>query len=236
MNIVLDVGNTYIKAGAFEGDTLCWTHVYSEMSEVILKVQETKPAHVFVSSVRKDKLFDALTASTNLLYFNSETVLPIKIDYKTPDTLGTDRIAAAVGATVLYPKQHNLIFDLGTCLTHGIVDQDHIYHGGSISPGLEMRLKALPHYTAKLPLVEIPSEKIELTGKSTTESILSGVICGMQFEIEGFVAAYQNKYPTINVLLTGGNSSLFEKRLKEAIFVVAELNLIGLNRILNYNV
>lgn len=103
MNIVLDVGNTYIKAGAFEGDTLCWTHVYSEVSEAILKVQEAKPLHVFVSSVRKDKQFDALAESTNLLYFNSETALPIKIDYKTPETLGTDRIAAAVGATVLYP-------------------------------------------------------------------------------------------------------------------------------------
>jgi len=236
MNIVLDVGNTYIKAGAFEGNMLCWSHIYEKAGDVILKIQEVKPLNVLVSSVRKDKLFDVLAASTNLSYFNSEIALPIKIDYKTPGTLGTDRIAAAVGATVLYPNQNNLVFDLGTCLTHGIVDLDQTYHGGSISPGLDMRLKALAHYTAKLPLVEIPTEKIDITGKSTTESIVSGVICGMQFEIEGFIAAYQNKYPSINVLLTGGNATLFEKRLKEYIFVVAELNLIGLNRILNYNV
>lgn len=236
MNIVLDVGNTYIKAGAFEGDTLCWTHVYSEVSEVILKIQQAKPLNVFVSSVRRDKPFDVLSQFTNLLYFNSETLLPIKIDYKTPETLGTDRIAAAVGATVVYPNQYNLVFDLGTCLTHGIVSPDQTYHGGSISPGLEMRFKALAHYTAKLPLIEISTEKADITGKSTAESILSGVMCGMQFEIEGFIAAYQNKYPVINVLLTGGNATLFEKRLKEYIFVVAELNLIGLNRILNYNV
>ena len=236
MNIVLDVGNTNIKAAAFEGDILCWTQVYSEVNDVILKIQETKPIHVFVSSVRKDKPFEVLAQSTNLLYFNAKTALPINIDYKTPETLGTDRIAAAVGATVLYPNQPNLVFDLGTCLTHGIVDQDQTYHGGSISPGLDMRLKALAHYTAKLPLVEIPSEKAAVTGKSTAESIISGVICGMQFEIEGFIAAYQNKYPAINVLLTGGNATLFEKRLKEYIFVVAELNLIGLNRILNNNV
>ena len=236
MNIVLDVGNTYIKAGAFEGDVLQWSHIYEESSEAISKIQETKPQNVFVSSVRKENPFDVLAESTNLLYFNSQTVLPINIDYKTPETLGTDRIAAAVGATVLYPNQNNLVFDLGTCLTHGIVDHNQTYHGGSISPGLEMRLKALTHFTAKLPLVGIPSEKIELTGKSTSESILSGVLYGMQFEIEGFIEAYQNKYPSLNVLLTGGNAALFEKRLKEYIFVVAELNLIGLNRILNYNV
>jgi type III pantothenate kinase len=236
MNIVLDVGNTYIKAGAFEGDVLCWSHIYEEVHAAILKIQELKPVHVFVSSVRKEKSFDVLSESTNLHYFNSETALPIKINYKTPETLGTDRIAAAVGAMVLYPNQNNLVFDLGTCLTHGIIDRAQTYHGGSISPGLDMRLKALAHYTAKLPLVSIPTEKTVITGKSTTESILSGVICGMQFEIEGFIAAYQNKYPSINVLLTGGNATLFEKRLKETIFVVAELNLIGLNRILNYNV
>lgn len=236
MNIVLDIGNTYIKAAAFEDDLLCWSHVYEEASDLILKIQKIKPLHVFVSSVRKDTLFDVLAESTHLSYFNSETALPIKIDYKTPETLGTDRIAAAVGATVLYPNQNNLVFDLGTCLTHGLVDLDQTYHGGSISLGLDMRLKALAHYTAKLPLVEIPVEKIEITGKSTAESIISGVIYGMQFEIEGFIASYQNKYPSINVLLTGGNATLFEKRLKEYIFVVAELNLIGLNRILNYNV
>jgi type III pantothenate kinase len=236
MNIVLDVGNTYIKAGAFEGDVLRWSHIYEDASEVISTIQEMKPLHVFVSSVRKEDPFAVLAESTKLSYFNAQTALPIKIDYKTPETLGTDRIAAAVGATVLYPNQHNLVFDLGTCLTHGLVDQDQTYHGGSISPGLDMRLKALAHFTAKLPLVHVPAEKIEITGKSTSESILSGVICGIQFEMEGFIASYQNKYPAINVLLTGGNAALFEKRLKEYIFVVAELNLIGLNRILNYNV
>ena len=97
-----------------------------------------------------------------------------------------------------------------------------------------MRLKALAHYTAKLPLLDPVEAK--LSGKSTSESIMSGTMNGILFEIEGFIQAYQNKYPTLNVLMTGGNASLFEKRLKEPIFVVAELNLIGLNRILNYNV
>ncbi len=236
MNIVLDVGNTYIKVGAFEGDILCWSTMYSDVQEVILKVKESKPIHVLISSVRVENPFEALNEVTRLHYFTTKTKLPVQIDYKTPETLGTDRIAAAVGAIALYPNQNNVVFDLGTCLTHGIVDEHHTYHGGSIAPGLEMRLKALAHYTAKLPLVEIATEKVELTGKSTTESIKSGVICGMQFEIEGFIQAYQNKYTEINVLLTGGNAPLFEKRLKEYIFVVAELNLIGLNRILNYNV
>lgn len=236
MNIVLDVGNTYIKVGAFDGEVLKWSQSYSNVNEVILKVQEVKPLNVLISSVREGNPFEILEACTHVHYFNSDTRLPIKIDYNTPKTLGTDRIAAAVGTTVMYPHQNNVVFDLGTCLTHGIVDMNQIYHGGSISPGLEMRLKALEHYTAKLPLVDVPIEKIDITGKSTVESIKSGVINGIQFEIEGFIQAYQNKYPVINVLLTGGNAGLFEKRLKEYIFVVAELNLIGLNRILNYNV
>lgn len=236
MNIVLDVGNTYIKVGAFDGDKLCWTQIFSDVHEAIVKIQKVEPNHVFISSVRAEDSFAALAKCTKLSYFTSYTALPIKIDYKTPETLGTDRIAAAVGATVLYPNQNNIVFDLGTCLTHGIVDDNHVYHGGSISPGVEMRLKSLAHFTAKLPLLSLPEEKVEITGKSTAESILSGVIFGMQFEIEGFIQFYQNKYPETNVLLTGGNASFFEKRLKEYIFVVAELNLIGLNRILNYNV
>jgi len=236
MNIVLDVGNTYIKAAAFEGEQLLWANIFADAEAIFIKVKEKQPQHVFISSVRSENEFYGLKEHTNVLYLTAERKLPIEIAYKTPNSLGSDRIAAAVGATVLFPQQNTLVFDIGTCLTHGIIDAQHTYYGGSISPGVQMRLKSLAHFTQKLPLLEFPEIKIEITGNSTTESIYSGVLNGIQFEMEGFIAFYQNKYQSLNVLLTGGSTPLFEKRLKEYIFVVPELNLIGLNRILNYNV
>jgi type III pantothenate kinase len=236
MNIVLDVGNTFIKIGAFEKDTILWAATVEHTNDVLDLVRKHVPTYVFISSVRESFIVAGLAEICEVIYFTQQMKIPIALCYKTPETLGTDRIAAGVGASVLFPAQNTLVFDIGTCLTHGVMDESKTFLGGSISSGLDMRLKALAHFTAKLPLVEFKDVHVELTGKSTAESILSGVLNGMQFEIEGFIAAYRNKYPNMNVLLTGGNASLFEKRLKEPIFVVAELNLIGLNRILNHNV
>jgi len=230
----VDVGNTFIKVGAFKEEQLLWSSSLQHIDEVIARIEKESPAQIFVSSVRKEIKFEALNEKINVLHFNSQTKLPININYKNAENLGTDRIAAAVGASVLFPEKNNLFFDLGTCLTHGLVDKTNTFQGGSISPGVDMRLKALAHFTAKLPLLS-PQPEVVLIGQSTSESIMSGVINGIAFEIEGFIHAYQNKYGPINVLLTGGNASFFEKRLKEAIFVVPELNLIGLNRIQNYN-
>lgn len=234
VNMVVDVGNTFIKVGTFQADTLIHAHTFKNIEEVNSIIQQTNPAHVLVSSVREDAFWNEIKDHKNIVKLDVHTRLPISFDYESRATLGTDRIAAAVGAYTLFPDQNSVFFDLGTCLTHGVVDQSNTFIGGSISPGVEMRLKALAQYTAKLPL--LAPEEAKLTGKSTSESIMSGTMNGILFEIEGFIHAYQNKYPTINVLMTGGSAPLFEKRLKEPIFVIAELNLIGLNRILNYNV
>lgn len=234
VNMVVDVGNTFIKAGTFDAGTLVHTESFSAIEDAKSSILRTNPEHVLVSSVRDEAFWHSVTDIKNIFKLDADTLLPIAFDYESRATLGTDRIAAAVGSYSLFPDQTNVFFDLGTCLTHGLVDHTNTFMGGSISPGVEMRLKALAHYTARLPLVS-PADP-QLTGKSTSGSILSGVMNGILFEIEGFIQAYQNKYPGLNVLMTGGNASLFEKRLKEPIFVVAELNLIGLNRILNYNV
>jgi len=234
VNMVVDVGNTFIKVGTFEAGTLVHAESFSTIEDVRSKIQQQNPDHILVSSVREESFWNALSDFNNILKLDAETPLPIAFDYESRATLGTDRIAAAVGTYTLFPNQANLVFDLGTCLTHGLVDESNTFIGGSISPGVEMRLKALAHYTARLPL--LTPQSAELTGKSTSGSIMSGVMNGILFEIEGFIQSYQNKYPGMNVLMTGGNASLFEKRLKEPIFVVAELNLIGLNRILSYNV
>ncbi|MGN6646098.1 MAG: type III pantothenate kinase [Cytophaga sp.] len=234
LNMVVDVGNTFIKTGTFIADKLIAAHTFSSIEDVRAKILQESPENILVSSVRGDEVWGAIKDIGRLHKLDAATELPIAFDYETRQTLGTDRIAAAVGAYTLFPGQVNLFFDMGTCLTHGLLDQTNTFLGGSISPGVEMRLKALAHYTAKLPLLS-PNDA-ELTGKSTSGSILSGVMNGILFEMEGFIQAYRNKYPAMNVLLTGGNASLFEKRLKEPIFAIAELNLIGLNRILTHNV
>lgn len=234
MNLVVDAGNTNIKLGAFEQNDWLWTETYTSILKTVERIQSLQAEKVLISSVGNNEEWKEYALHTGVLFLDGQTSLPITIEYHSRETLGTDRIAAACGASGLFRDKNCLFFDAGTCLTHGFIDQDGIYYGGSISPGVQMRLEALHHFTARLPYVALDQE--QLTGNSTESSILSGVINGMCFEIDGFIAAYQNKYPDLCVLITGGNASLFEKRLKQAIFVFPELNLIGLNRILQYNV
>jgi len=160
--------------------------------------------------------------------------LPITIDYKTPNTLGKDRIAGAVGAQSLFLKENILIIDAGTCITYDVVEANGTYIGGSISPGMLMRFKSLNNFTHKLPLVPY-REFNELTGKTTEESILSGVISGIAFEMHGFINGYLEKYSSLKIILTGGDAVYFEKTLKNDIFVNSNIVLIGLKEILNYN-
>lgn len=237
MDLVIDAGNTYIKLGQFEQNRLVRVETVTETDAIPELLLAANPDHILLSSVRTiPPALMELLASKGTLVLNAETPLPIRIDYKSRATLGSDRIAAACGADALYPGQNTLIFDAGTCLTHGFTDASGTFRGGSISPGLDMRFKALHSFTAKLPLLTAVDSIPPLTGNSTDTSVYSGIINGMLFEMEGFIRQYQNKYPQLNVLLTGGNAAFFEKRLKQAIFVVAELNLTGLNRILKHNV
>jgi type III pantothenate kinase len=234
MNLIVDEGNTNIKLGAFEKNRFLWVETFQDIQKVLARIELLKPDRILISTVKNIAAWEILKNNSHTIFFDSQTVLPIQINYNSRETLGTDRIAAASGASMLYPNSNCLFFDVGTCLTHGFIDKSGVFQGGSISPGLDMRLQALHHFTAKLPYIAVEQE--ELTGHSTKASITSGVINGMTFEISGFIEAYQNKYVDLIVLMTGGNALLFEKRLKQPIFVVAELNLIGLNRILNHNV
>ena len=234
MNVIVDEGNTNIKLGAFEKDQFLWVETFQDIRKVLDRIEILNPSKILISSVKNISAWEILKKKSGTIFFDSQIVLPIQINYDSRETLGTDRIASVSAASMLYPDSNCLAFDTGTCLTHGFIDKSGTFQGGSISPGLEMRLQALHHFTAKLPYISVEQE--ELTGHSTKASITSGVINGITFEINGFIEAYQNKYVDLVVLMTGGNALLFEKRLKQPIFVIAELNLIGLNRILNYNV
>ncbi|HEY5825470.1 MAG TPA: type III pantothenate kinase, partial [Cyclobacteriaceae bacterium] len=155
--------------------------------------------------------------------------------YATPTTLGVDRIAAVCGALEIYPNGNCLVVDTGTCINYEFIDAKGEYLGGAISPGIHMRLEAMHKFTARLPLVT-NNPDAQLIGNSTATCMQSGVTNGVIAEIEGIITRYSHLYPDLGVILSGGDYSLFENKLKPSIFVAPELVLSGLNRILLHNV
>jgi len=240
MNLVIDVGNSRTKLALFERNTIIDSLVFESLLKSDLDVLLNKYPSInqcIISSVQKtdQAMTDFLkqrAVKTKIL--DNNTLLPFKNTYKTPKTLGMDRIAAIAGAIALYPKKNLLIIDAGTAITFDVVDEKSQYQGGTISPGLEMRFKALNHFTAKLPLLN-KTEKYKLIGKSTDEAIENGVQNGMIFEIEGYLTKISNLFPQLVVLLTGGDGPFFDNKLKKPIFAVSNLTLVGLNYILEYN-
>jgi len=193
---------------------------------------------VILSSVSSlDPVFQDFLKKTFPYYLelNHQTPVPIRNNYLTPETLGLDRLAAAVGAQVLFPDQDLLVIDAGTAITFDLVEKNGTFAGGNISPGLQSRFRALHEFTDRLPLVEATDLCPEI-GLSTEDAIRAGVIQGMIFEIDGMIGAMKKKLPEIQPILTGGDALFFERRLKSPIFVKFEITLIGLNRILEYNV
>jgi type III pantothenate kinase len=172
---------------------------------------------------------------SNVFVLDHQLPVPLLNEYETPQTLGKDRLAAVAGASATHPDKDCLVIDMGTCITYDCIRADRHYLGGSISPGLRMRFKALHTFTARLPLLE-PAADARLIGKNTHDAILSGVINGIVAEIEGIISKYQTIFPKIDVIFCGGDANFFESKIKQRIFVIPELVLIGLNRILEHNV
>lgn len=239
MNLAIDIGNTRVKVAVFDDDKLVHTQAYEKFEEKDLKFLFKRfPITATVLSAvsnYEDGITAFLANSSKLLVLDTKTPLPVKNLYKTPLTLGKDRIAAVAGAVALFPNENALALDVGTAITHEFITAAGEYLGGGISPGVRLRLKALNAYTSHLPLIE-PEPVDFLTGKSTKESILSGVMNGVRFELEGIIREYAEKYGTVRVLLTGGDAPAFETTLKSKIFAVPNLVLTGLNKILQHNV
>jgi type III pantothenate kinase len=236
MNLVIDSGNSAAKVGIFDHQNLLESHVFSDAVELKKFVSRVDAEHVLVSSVRHDA-DEILEAAPTPSKFKLDHTLPLPIQnrYATPTTLGVDRIAGVCGARELFPLQHCLVIDAGTCITFDFIDAEGNFLGGGISPGLMMRFKAVHTFTAKLPLVS-PKPDVELIGNSTETCIQSGVVNGLLAEINGIVNQYHQKFEGLRVILCGGDSRFFEKQLKASIFASPELVLIGLNSILNHNV
>tara|TARA_Y100000385_G_scaffold145208_1_gene150828 strand:- start:33215 stop:33934 length:720 start_codon:yes stop_codon:yes gene_type:complete len=230
--ITIDEGNTITKLALFEGDDL----VLKENNVSVERVLElaSNCDRLIVSSVKKDSEYGALAEKKDVLVLNSITPIPVSNCYKTPNTLGNDRIALVVGATVHYSGHNVLVIDAGTCITYDFINAEQEYLGGSISPGIRMRYSALHQYTSQLPMLKT-EEKAALIGGDTEESIHSGVINGVLAEIDGVIQRYIEQYPDVKVVVTGGNVKLFDKGLKNTIFASPNLLMEGLNKILDYN-
>lgn len=236
-NIVIDRGNSSFKCGLFYGGVLEEEFFSAEESQVVDWVEDKKPEYILFSSVAGDEGVDwkSKFPAVRIIFVDKNISLPFKNLYGTPETLGADRVAAVAGAFALFPRKNCLVIDTGTCITYDFLDFDGNYQGGGISPGLQMRFRALNQFTAKLPLVEKVDET-ELIGTDTRHSILSGVLHGTVAEVEGIITKYRQKHGELQVIMCGGDTKFFESKLKEHIFAVANLVLIGLNRILLYNI
>lgn len=242
LNAAVDVGNTFAKIGWFEGETLIHkaSKIPIETLEEHLRANPTLSAILSSTSQDTTNYADLLRRTGTIVFQLTPTLpLPIEKNYDTPTTLGADRVAAAVGAKVLFPNDHCLVIDMGTCVTYDWVSAAGVFEGGIISPGFRMRFQAMNAFTKRLPLIEINLADFQvpnLVGKSTHTAMESGAFNGLLAEIQGFIERYRSERGECQVLLCGGDAPLFENSLKNRIFAAPNVVLTGLNRILQYNI
>ena len=232
MKLIIDIGNTVAKLVAFDGEEP--VEEIKTSNDTLADLPAFARKHHFecgivgsvigIPDAVKDKL---KSLPFPVLHFTADTPIPICNKYKTPKTLGSDRLAAAVGASILKPGKDILIIDAGTCINRN-------YWGGNIAPGMQMRLHALHEYTVRLPLVQAEGEVPGL-GYNTETAIRSGVLRGMKYEIEGYIKSMRAKYPNLLVFLTGGDKINFDTNIKNSIFADKFIVPRGLNKILDYN-
>jgi type III pantothenate kinase len=239
MNICIDVGNTLTKIAVFKDEEIVHSEKFEDVSIAEFK-QICKKYNIkngIVSSVKEDNtiLYNELKhLLKRLIILDSETKIPIENRYKSPKTLGKDRLAVVIGANYLYPGKDILVIDAGSAITFDFINEKGEYIGGNIAPGLSMRFKALHEYTSKLPLLS-PQDDYLLLGTNTNEAIIAGVQNSILFETETYINELGKVYGGLITLITGGDAFFFENKLNNTIQVVPNLVVIGLNRILNFN-
>lgn len=221
-NLVIDIGNTYTKFAVFKQDELIYTNRYENPDIKLINslLNDYALNKAIISSVKNGhgEWETVLKEKVRVIYFNAEMTTGINNHYLSPKTLGLDRLAGVIGANYLYPQKNNLIIDGGTCITYDHVDAGANYYGGSISPGLTMRYKALNYYTGALPLVTEDAGFSAASGSDTREAITSGVQNGIKYELTGFIESYKQDKNELNIILTGGDSIFFDTLLKNSIF------------------
>lgn len=240
MYLAIDIGNTNQKAALFDerGQQRQWWRKERLTGDNMALIFTQYPVEAaIISSVgdAEPAVVEFLQSRVPTYVLSPHIKLPVTLRYATPESLGTDRIASAAGARALFPDSNVLVVQAGTCLVTDIVTAAGEYRGGTIAPGLRMRLQALPQFTAHLPLLD-PEPVDYLVGNSTAQSILSGVINGYVCEIQGMISRYEAQYPDIKIVLSGGDAPWLGDSLKNSIFAAPNLVLLGLYEILHFNV
>lgn len=236
MNLAIDAGNTLTKLAFFDKEKMVASFTYENLTLPDLKICISKFTEIqaaVLSSVSNfpEEIIAFLKDNYFFVFPDASLPLPIKINYLSTETLGIDRIASAVAAHSIFPGKNVLSIGAGTCLIYDIVNKAGFYSGGAISPGLQMRFRALNTFTGKLPLVDY-SPICKITGNTTEKSILSGVVNGISAEMDGMINFFRSDFPELKVILSGGDLPYFENRLKNSIFALPNVVLIGLNIIL----
>lgn len=236
VSLCIDFGNTHLKATIFQGDRMAQKFIFTE-ADAINTLQKVIALHnpqkaILSSVINHSKSIDNfLHENTKLTILNTNTKLPFLNAYGTPETLGNDRLALVAALSKQFPSQDSLVVSVGTCITYNLLAKNNAFRGGAISPGVELRLRALHEYTDKLPLVQREGH-ISILGYDTETAIRSGVINGMVAEIEGMIEFYESQYGKINAVLTGGDAPFFESRMKKKIFADTNFLFKGLYAIL----
>ncbi len=239
MKLVIDIGNSLIKTALFDRQEV--KHVWSTPAfdpawfQGLLTTYRVDAGIVSTVKALPVELKSPLPAGFPWIIVGPGTPVPLEVAYQSPGTLGMDRLAGAVAASKRFPGKELLVMLAGTCLTTDFVDAAGVYQGGAISPGLHMRLKAMHHFTGKLPLVEPGAMPPPVCGKTTHESIWSGAVHGMASEMTCRIRQIRRKHREAVVVLSGGDAFYFVKMLKNRIFAVENLVLCGLNHVLKYN-
>ena len=240
MNLVIDIGNTQIKVAVFQETILIFKDqfpsdkVISQVLSITEQYDIKKAIISHVSNLDRSVILE-LKKLVNLIELNHQIKLPFTNKYLTPRTLGVDRLALVAAAKGQFPDKNVLIIDAGSCITLDFLNHDGIYMGGDISPGIEMRYKAVNHYTANLPLLK-RTELLPELGNSTENAIHRGILNGVIQEIDGVISQYKTKYQKLTVVLTGGDTIFLAKNLKSSIFAIPNFLLEGLNSILIHNI
>jgi type III pantothenate kinase len=236
MNLILDFGNTRIKAGLFDKDLLKKTFVEFDILVMLNLLKGFQINKIMVATVVELPMetIKAIESMAKVIYFNASTPTPLSNFYQSINSLGSDRLAAACGAYLHFKGTGFLVIDAGTCIKYNYTDKNGNFLGGGIAPGLAMRFKAMHQFTSKLPLIPFDENYQDLVGNNTQSSIRMGAQLGMLAEVKGIIEQYKQMDHAINIVLTGGDAPFLQKGLKNGIFADPDLILKGLNSILNY--
>lgn len=242
MNLIIDIGNTRAKLAVFQNNEIIKTEVCYKEELVLLKknIQKNIPGinHGILANVAKPQSgFKGalLGLKGKTIKLSHKTPLPFSNKYETPETLGLDRMAIAAAAVSEFSGKNILVIDAGTSITYDLITSNKEYLGGGISPGLNMRYRAMNNFTANLPLLRANNEELPAIGQNTIQGMRLGVKQGLTYELNGFIDRYKGQFNNLTVILTGGDCDILSKSLKNSIFVAKNFLLTGLNSILEHN-